>query len=163
MPVPTNTSPATATELTADVVNTTVLADVQLAPNGTGYTSNCRPSDPQRNALWYKYTPSTNQKYISFGVVGIPTGANYAPYANVWTGTPPGVTQYRIQNPVSLAFISMCGAMSGSASGTMYLYVPVTPGTTYYFQVQNDNSTAVDYDLSVIVKAAPVTQARLGS
>lgn len=176
MPIPSNISPATADLLVVDTPVTIVAADVELAPDGTGFTSNCVPANPQRDSLWWKYTTGADEKYIAFGVVGAPffitapsTQANYKPTANVWTETGPGVyTQYKIPGENGGAFSSqLCGLMATSiapSAFTMYLSIPVTPLTTYYFQVQQaQNVYPIDFDLTVVLRVAPDNSLLSGS
>ncbi len=164
MPIPTNTSPATATTLVVDVLNTTIAADVALAPDGTGFTSTCRGSNPQRFALWYKYTVPTGIKYISLGIVCVPASPtpDYIPVCNIWTETAPGVyTQYT--DGVSNNYCSVT-FRSNTAGFINSFLVVVTPGTTYYLQVADSTvSGTVDSDLSVKVTHAPAGTLSAGS
>jgi len=131
---------------------TIVKADVQLAPNGTGFTTNCQPSNPQRNALWFRYTLPAGVQYISFGVTGINYSASYSPYVSVWKETTPGVyTQFHERFGAN----NYCYDLVAPPGYTNSFLILGAPGTTYLFQVQQGNTGAIDYDLTVLVTHAP--------
>lgn len=167
MPIPPNTSIATATLLTPNVPDTTSAADVTLTPTmpATGFVSNCQ-SAPYPNALWYKYVVPAGIKYISVGVKGayaVPD-PGYYPAINIWTETTPGsgtYTQLRRRTYPGGGFENQfCGSLNvGTSSNTftMSWLVVVEPGQTYYFLSWNDKNTpgTIDFDLIIELTHAP--------
>lgn len=131
MPVPSNTTPETAIDVTSLLpYNATIAAaDVQLAPTGSAsYTPTCDAA--RRNALWYSYTAQPADIAISFLFDCNPqTFSDYTPTFSIWTGTLPTLTQY------------LSTHYCATQSGVLWRQLVVTPGTTYYFLVTNANAT----------------------
>lgn len=129
MPAPSNTTPATAAAIT--VLPFTVLLNVTDAPESLTDVPSC--VSRAWNAVWYKYTPPIGVNFIYVNAnVGAGSNAGYFPSCSVWTGTPGAMTQFSITTPGGT--LDYCAQLDGG----YYFRLPVTAGTTYYFQVVHD-------------------------
>lgn len=122
-----NITPETAVEVTALPYTQTL--DVTDAPTGTGYASTCDAN--QYHAVWYRYTAQVGDTYIAVGIDRSSAG-NFTPNISIWTGSLGSLAQF---HPSEAAFCL-------TASPNQYINIPVTAGTTYYFQCTDNNNTA---------------------
>lgn len=162
MPAPSNQTPGTAIDLgTAPASYTIVAADLNLASDMTGFTSNCKASNPQRKAVWFKYTTGAMERMFAIGIDSF-TSSSYKPIVNIWTGTPPTMTQYRISAPGGGFASQYCDALVQSGTG-LWFEVAAQASTTYYIQVQQDVAGTADQDLTVRVTTAPTVSVSSGT
>jgi hypothetical protein len=148
----TNTTPDDARLITSLPYTVTVsdtLLDALGA--GTGYASTC--DSAQRRSLWWKYPAVTGDVQLSI-LADVDASDNYDPNISIWTGDLGSLTQYVVGSQ------NFCARTSGG----YYLYVPVTPGEDYYFQITDHNSTTpVGAGLVFTVVRQPSVTAPVGS
>lgn len=123
--MPTNTTPATALDITS--VPYSITLDANGTPNSTVIPP-CIIAQPC-NALWWKYTPSVSSP-PAIGIRALADiGSNYTPSVSIFTGPVGSLTMIR----------GACMPKSLTAPLTIpehgNINVLVTPGVTYYFQV----------------------------
>lgn len=131
MSVPVNITPALAFDV--DALPYTLDQDVNEAPTGIG---NVPCTGTPYNSTWFKYTPPTDVEFIYVAAdwaPGADTGT-YTPACSVWTGSPGSLTAYVIPQPGTDS--EFCSVLCGG----FYFRLPVTPGTTYYFQCCHDGA-----------------------
>jgi hypothetical protein len=154
MPVPPNLTPETATLLVPSVP---VTLDVTDAPTNADFPSTCDTTG--YHAVWFTFTTGPNARAIAVKAdIGPEGGSNYDPRLSIWTGTPPALTQYKVIGP------SLTQNFCGNLVGGYWFEVPVTPSTTYYFQVTDANNTSpLGTNLVTELRTAPELPVPVGS
>jgi hypothetical protein len=154
MPIPTNLTPATATDLSVSLTETIVAADLTLAPTqSTNYASTAVSGNPARNykEVWFKYTTKVGERCFSV-LADYTVGADYSPVLSIWTGPDvSSLSQYMIVGPSETQEFAI------TTGGGFGFFVPCAEETTYYFQAINDYSTTpLTAGLVMTVYEAPV-------
>lgn len=134
MSVPVNITPA----LAFDVVTLPYLLDQEVndAPTGIG---NVPCTGTPYNSTWFKFTPATGVEFVYVGADWAPGAdtATYTPACSVWVGAPGALTAYTIVQ------VGTDSEFCSQLNNGFFFRLPVTPGTTYYFQCVHDGAGPV--------------------
>lgn len=152
MAIPPNITPQTAVDI-SDLLPFSMALNVDDAPQSpiTGCTSGY-------NAVWYKYTcPSGVHFLLVFGGVDISSSSlDNTPATSVWIGTEDALTLLASSEGNDYCLPLMNEPPSASPTTKLYFRLPVTSGTTYWFQlaygVQATSPAVVAFEVAEGVK-----------
>lgn len=152
----TNTTPATATPITA--LPFSITQDVSGGADTT-YVPVC-DTYAIHFPVWFTYTPPAGVTVIGIHFLPSSPTASYDPVMTVWVGTPPALT---LANTGVSGSTESCWGSLGASVGA-YASLNVTPGTTYYIQITDDSGlSSPDANLVLNVLGSPGLAAAVGS
>lgn len=144
MPVPSNLTPGTATNIPSLPFTQTVLAaDWALAPTNNSWPSTCDTNG--FHDLWWKYTTGPAEHYISVSGDS-PGAAQDDPRLSIWTFVGTVGTQYKIVGSATTQ--NYCNILGGK----FWMEMAVIPSTTYYFQYTTINNSTPTTSLTVYLQ-----------
>jgi hypothetical protein len=139
--MPTNISPATATDITALDFNETI--DTSGAPQELTLVPAC--AGLAFNSVWWKYTPPVGVHFVFWSAnVTALSDVGYNPYSQVWVSD--GMGGY---TELEISGEPYCESLANVPDDPYYFRVPVTAGTTYWFQVVSPSNIAANGWLEV--------------